>query len=420
MNIIHRMNNLHKPLPRHLQETLAQALRRFPVVVLTGARQTGKSTLIQRLLEPHREYYTLDDFEILERAQKEPGALVRSDKPMTFDEVQRRPELLMAVKREVDRNRKPGHFLLSGSANLSLLHRVTETLAGRAVYLALQPFTLSEKAGRGGVGRWDVLLDNPAKAAKEEKPSGRVDVDDLLIGGFPTVALEKDPTTRRAWLEGYIQTYLERDLRALSAVSDLADFRRLMRLAALRSGSVVNQTELARDAGLKQPTVHRYLNLLETSYLIQRIPAYAVNRTKRLIKTPKLYYGDTGLAAVIAGIHTKEALDRSNLTGALWETLVVNELMAWKETADPKPEILYWRTANGEEVDFVVEQNGKVFPLEVKAAEEARLADVKHLQLFLKEYGKAAPHGLLLYNGTKVEEIAERIWTVPFSVALGL
>ncbi len=414
------MNNLSKPLPRLLKGSLQKALKRFPVVVLTGARQTGKSTLIQQLLDPHREYHTLDDLDVLERAQKEPAALLRSGKPMTLDEVQRGPELLLAVKREVDKNRQAGRFLLSGSANLAMMGKVTESLAGRAVYLALHPFTLSEKEGHGGAGRWEELLDDPSKVAKDHKSSPFLRINDLFAGGFPPVALEKDRSTCRAWLDGYIQTYLERDLRALSAVSDLADFRRLMRLAALRSGKVINQNELARDSGLKQPTVHRYLNLLETSYIIQRIPAYAVNRTSRVIKTPKLYYVDTGLAAVIAGIHSAEDLEKANLTGHFWETLVVNDLTAWRESVDLKPEILHWRTTQNEEVDFVVEWDGKVFPIEVKSADKIKLDDVRHIQKFFKEYRKAVPHGLVLYNGSKIQEMADRVWAVPFSYALGL
>jgi hypothetical protein len=183
-------------------------------VVLTGARQTGKSTLIQRLLDPQREYHTLDDLDVLERAQKEPAALLRSGKPMTLDEVQRGPELLLAVKAEVDKDRQAGRFLLSGSANLALMSKVTESLAGRAVYLALHPFTLSEKNGRGGAGRWEELLNNPSHAAGETRPFPPVKMEDLLAGGFPPVALERDPSTAKAWLDGYIQTYLERDLRA--------------------------------------------------------------------------------------------------------------------------------------------------------------------------------------------------------------
>ena len=183
-------------------------------MVLTGARQTGKSTLIQRLLDPHREYHTLDDMDVLERAQKEPAALLRSGKPMTLDEVQRSPELLLAVKREVDRNRQAGRFLLSGSANLALMSKVTESLAGRAVYLALHPFTLSEKKGQGGAGRWEELLDNPSKSAKEFKSSQPIKIGDLFAGGFPPVALETDRSTSRAWLEGYVQTYLEINYRS--------------------------------------------------------------------------------------------------------------------------------------------------------------------------------------------------------------
>jgi hypothetical protein len=257
------------------------------VVVLTGARQTGKSTLIRELLTPHtREYLTLDDLDVLERAHEEPDALVAANKRMTIDEIQRSPNLLLAIKRSVDRDRRPGRFHLSGSANLALMQSVSETLAGRAVYLTLYPFTMAERAGFGAVGRWQALVNDPSQFEGTHPRFGQLD-ETLLQSGFPPAALSPNPAMRRTWLDGYVRTYLKRDLQALSAIGHLVDFRRLMRMAALRSSALVNQSDLARNAGLTQPTAHRYLNLLETSYLLHRLPAYAVNRTKRLIKTPQ-------------------------------------------------------------------------------------------------------------------------------------
>jgi len=206
----------------------------------------------------------------------------------------------------------------------------------------------------------------------------------------------------------------------LSAIGNLVDFRRLMRIVALRSATLVNQSEMARDAGLSQPTTHRYLNLLETSYLLHRLPAYAVNRTKRLIKAPRLFLCDTGLAAHLAGVEAVADMEHARLKGALLETLVLSNLLAWREGVTPKPEILYWRLASGAEVDFVIERAGKVVPVEVKATGRPRTSDIKHLRLFLDEYGKAAPHGVLLHRGDRAECIAERIWAVPLSAAFGL
>jgi predicted AAA+ superfamily ATPase len=420
MIIIHVVNSSSSPLPRYLTQEVIKALAAFPVVVLTGARQTGKSTLIRQLLPAgDRDYRTLDDIDVLERAQQEPDALVGSKGPITIDEIQRSPDLLLAIKRAVDQNRKPGRFLLSGSANLALYGRVSETLAGRAVYLTLYPFTTAERAGLGTVGQWDKVLDDPPQFEGTHPPFSRAG-EGLLQSGFPPAALVHTPVTQRTWLDGYVRTYLERDLQTLSSIENLVDFRRLMRVAALRSGSLINQSQIARDAGLAQPTAHRYLNLLEASYLLHRLPAYAVNRTKRVIKAPRLFFCDTGLAAYLAGIETLADLEKAGLTGAFLETLIFSDLLSWRETLTPRPEILYWRTASGAEVDFVIERAGKVVPIEVKAGGRPRAADIQHLRLFLEEYGKAAPHAVLLHTGQRCEQLADRIWAVPLSAALGL
>lgn len=419
MIIIHDMNNIHKPLPRYLTRQVVEALATFPVVVLTGARQTGKSTLIRELLPGSgRDYRTLDDIDVVERAQREPEALIGSPRPMTIDEIQRSPDLLLAIKRAVDRDRKPGRFLLSGSANLTLFGKVSETLAGRAVYLTLYPFTVAERAGLGTVGQWEKVLDDPSQFEGIHPSSRGGEV--LLRSGFPPAALAKTHSIQRAWLDGYVRTYLERDLQALSSIENLVDFRRLMRVAALRSASLINQSQLARDAGLAQPTAHRYLNLLEASYLLHRLPAYAVNRTKRVIKAPRLFFCDTGLAAYLAGIESGADLEKAGLAGAFLETLIFSDLLAWRETLTPRPEILYWRTASGAEVDFVIERGGKVVPMEVKASGQARTPDIRHLRLFLDEYGKAVPHAMLLHTGRRCERLADRIWAIPLTVALGL
>lgn len=254
--------------------------------------------------------------------------LVGGDEPVTLDEVQRAPELLHAVKLAVDQRRQPGQLLLTGSANLHLMRRVSESLAGRASYLTLWPMTRREQHRLGRCGQWeellrardaqwlDLLLTQPCPPEDWRALARR--------GGFPTPVLQLETDHDRAiWHEGYVSTYLERDLQKISSIAALPGFRRLMRAACLRLGQLVNQTELARDVEMPQPTVHRYLNLLETSYLLVRLPAYAVNRTKRLIKSPKLYWGDTGVAIHLAG--------GAELTGAHLENLVLTDLLAWRD-----------------------------------------------------------------------------------------
>jgi hypothetical protein len=199
---------------------------------------------------------------------------------------------------------------------------------------------------------------------------------------------------------------LERDLQDLSSVSSLVDFRRLMRVACLRIGNLVNQTEIGRDVGMPQPTVHRHLDLLETSYQLVRIPAFAVNRTKRLIKTPKLYWSDTGLAMHLAG--------EDEPRGAHLENLVLCDLLAWRDTSREQAEVLYWRTTTGDEVDFVIERKGQLLPVEVKAAARPRLTDVKSLRLFRTEYRDRTRAGLLLHTGSEVTWLADGILAAPW------
>lgn len=411
MDIIHAMNGLQKLLPRHVREPLTRRLEVMPAVVLGGARQTGKSTLAKQVGGAGRRFLSLDDLDVLDAARRDPELLLAGDAPVTLDEVQREPEVLRAVKREIDRDRQPGRFLLTGSANLLLMQRVSETLAGRASYLTLWPMTRRERLGRGRCGLWEELLARPEKewiellsAQPDDAPDWR---EQARIGGYPTPAVEmQGDDERRIWFDGYARTYLERDLQALSSISALPDFRRLMRAAALRTGQLVNQTDLGRDVSLSQPTVHRYLNLLEASYLIVRLPAYAVNRTKRLVKSPKLYWADPGLAGFLSGIAEPD--------GTYLETLVLNDLLVWRDARLGSAELHYWRTGGGEEVDFVIEDGDQLLPIEVKAAARVRLRDTRHLRTFRNEYGERTRSGLLLHTGTDMEWLAPDVLAVPW------
>jgi predicted AAA+ superfamily ATPase len=402
---------MDKALPRLAATALAARLRVMPAVVVTGARQTGKSTLSVALSPGKRRYFSLDDLDVQELARRDPAALLEGSQPVTLDEVQREPDLLSAVKRAIDRKRTPGQFLLTGSANLSMMQGVSESLAGRASYLTLWPMTRREQKGEGRCGLWDELLssDDDNWDSLLSKGSGKAEDWQALAsrGGFPTPALRLDSNADRAiWFDGYVRTYLERDLQALSSISALPDFRRLMRAACLRIGQLINQTELGRDVALPQPTVHRYMNLLETSYLLVRLPAYAVNRTKRLIKAPKLYWGDTGVALHLSGLDAPQ--------GAHLENVILNDILAWRDSRLETADVMYWRTATGEEVDFVVEAEGKLLPIEVKSSPRPRLGDAKHLLSFRAEYGKKSRAGLLLHTGSQMEWLAPGILAAPW------
>jgi predicted AAA+ superfamily ATPase len=271
--------------------------------------------------------------------------------------------------------------------------------------------TRREQQGLGRCGVWEDLLSTRDDAWLEllaAQPQAREDWRALARrGGFPTAAVHLDTADERAvWFDGYVRTYLERDLQTLSSIAGLPDFRRLMRAACLRLGQLVNQTELGRDAALPQPTVHRYLNLLETSYLLVRLPAYAVNRTKRLIKSPKVYWGDTGVA-----LHLSGEFDPG---GAHLENLVLQDLLVWRDARLQRAEIYYWRTAIGEEVDFVIETGGRLLPIEVKAIGRPGLRDAANLRTFRAEYGKKARAGLLLHTGTTLEWLTPDVLAAPW------
>ncbi|HMN44182.1 MAG TPA: ATP-binding protein [Povalibacter sp.] len=402
-------------LSRALTSRIEQALGLFPVVVVTGSRQTGKSTLV-REAEPFagRPYVTLDTALNREIAVAEPGTFLGNHPGVvTIDEVQRVPELLLSIKERVDAERVNGRFLLTGSANLLLLHTVSESLAGRARYLTLWPMTRREQLGLARCGIWSELLERPAAdwptlIAEQTVPA---EAWQTLAsrGGYPAPALlnptqAADPD-RAELFAGYAQTYLERDLRDLAAVDSLVDFQRLMRAVCLRLGAIVNQADIARDTGIPRTTVQRYLNLLEVSYQLVRLEPYSVNRSKRLVKSPKVYWSDTGLALHLSGAQP---------TGAHLENIVCTDLLAWRELDTARPSILFWRTAAGDEVDFLIERNGKLLAIEVKATTNPGYNDSKGLRLFLEEYGTDALGGLLLHGGEETFWISERVLATPW------
>jgi predicted AAA+ superfamily ATPase len=391
---------------------LDRALEAFPVVVVTGARQTGKSTLVRELLaDDDRLYVTLDDIDVRDQADRAPDSLLGRAPRMTLDEVQRSPDLLLAVKRAVDERRTPGRFILTGSANLLLMERVSESLAGRAAYLNLRPMTRREQTGLATTGMWDPLFDEPVAEWRgvflDEVLEAESWLDLARRGGYPVPALHmRKPDERQLWFDGYQRIYLERDLRQLAAVEHLADFARLMRAVCLRLGNLLNQADLARDVGLPPSTAKRYMNLMETTFQLTRLEAYAVNRTKRLVKSPKVYWSDTGLAMWISG--------EDEPRGAHLENLVLNDLLAWSDARADGSRVLYWRTDKGAEVDFVIERGGRLLAVEVKSGPRVSYADTDSLRLFAKEYEDLVDGALVLYSGEDVFWISDGILALPW------
>lgn len=406
-------------LPRAAAPLLARALRTMRIVAVTGPRQAGKSTFVE--FHPDlegRPYLSLDEPSVLRRARENPAAFVRSETRMTIDEVQREPDLILAIKAVVDRQRPPmrGQFVLTGSANLLMMKRIGDSLAGRAHYLRLWPMTRGEQLGLGTTGAWDVFFEQDVQRWLDVIRAGKAEPANWRTysarGGFPEITAAADelsPEDRALWFDGYITNYLERDLRDLAAVADLADFQRVMQAAALRIGNLLNQSELGRDVRLPAMTVHRYLNLLETSYQIVRLQPYAVNRTKRLIKTPKLYWNDAGLA-----LHLGHAGADGEPSGAHFENMVLCDLLAWRDVQTPRSEITYWRTASGYEVDFVIERRRQLVGIEVKAGAHPAMRDIQGLRAFLDEHPGSARGGVVLHGGDESYWLDEKVVAVPW------
>ena len=401
---------------RDIAGSVFLALENMPVVVLTGMRQTGKTTFLrsQGGME-NRAFLSFDDFAQREAARADPDGFLRRETPVTIDEAQKCPEIFDALKRSVDLDRTPGRFLLSGSANFSILESITESLAGRSVYLDLCPFNRREL--HEATGREPFLkrfFENPNLRLKGDLPA--IAPRDVLQGGMPTVCLGqvKDP---EIWFRGYEQTYLERDVRELSRVGDLTALRTLLRLIALRTGQLRSPTQLGRDAKLNAVTVSRYLSLFEASFLIHRVPPYLSNRSSRLIKSPKVYMTDAGLAAHLAGVDRSASLSGDPLYGPLFETYVAQNLRSilnsrWQGTA-----LHFWMVQGRHEVDFVIDAGRSCLALELKSAARWRKRDLSGLEAFLA----ATPHcraAVLCHNGPDAVRLGERLWALPAAIVL--
>jgi uncharacterized protein len=406
-------------VPRWITPSLQEALADASVLVLTGARQVGKSTLLlnEKPFSDFR-FLSMDDFDVLRQANEQPEALWAGTDRVILDEVQKAPNLLSAVKQVVDQAPGRMKFVLSGSANLMLMKQVSESLAGRAIYHVLDPLTLGEINQSAPPDLiQNILAGNWPKEGN--LPAPLPDILPIIQRGLmpALLRLNSAPSWVR-WWDGYVATYLERDLRQVSQIDALVDFRRMMDLLALRAGQTLNQSDLARDAGLSQPTAHRYINLLETTHLFERVPTYASNRTTRMLKAPKAYWNDTGLAVFLAGYFHEEELRKARELGNFFESFIYHHLRVLAQLMTPPARLFNWRTQAGQEVDFVLEYGRKVLAIEVKQTSRPGYGDTNGLKAFLADHPDAVG-GLLLHAGTETRWLGERIMAVPWTMVTG-
>ncbi len=398
---------------RELVGTIERALRDMPVVVVTGMRQAGKSTLL--LSDPRlnsRNYLNLDDYPVMRSIQENPDAVLKALHEVTIDEAQRAGELFVAVKRAVDRERRPGRFLLSGSANPALLKGVSESLAGRAIYFELPPMSRREVCKQTKYPPFlvEFLREPELPARKKTQP---LQDAEILKGGLPPVVLGEigDPNT---WFTGYEQTYLERDLRDIAAVENILGFRDLLKLAALRNAQILNIASLARDASLEPKTAARYLGWMEATYIIRRVQPFLRNKTSRVKKSPKLYISDSGLAC-----HLADCADLGDdpMRGALYENYVFQNISAIAYNHIPPGRIYYWQTQAGREVDFVVEIGRDMLAIEVKSGENWSRRDLAGLKEFLSATPRCKA-AIIAYNGKDAIRLDDRLWAIPLGLLL--
>lgn len=410
--------------PRHVEPLITEALADTPVVLLNGARQTGKSTLAQAVARAQgRRYLTLDDRVTLAAARADPTGFVASLEPMVvIDEVQRAPELLLDIKASIDRERRPGRFLLTGSADVLLLPQVADSLAGRMEVLTLWPLSSAEIAGNAGFNRADALFDAPF-AVFTAPPCERATLADTLArGGFPDAVSRATPRRRGAWFDAYVETLMQRDVRELAQIDQLSQVPPLLQLLAIRSASQLNLAELSRSLALPQTTLRRYFTLLQTLFLVHLVPAWARNPGKRLVKTPKVVLCDSGLTCALGGVGGVRGLEPAalaaapGLPGGLVETWVANELVRHLAFSTRGLSLWHYRTQAGAEVDFLLEdRQGALVGIEVKASASIDERDFKGLKHLQDTEPEAFRRGIVLYGGREVVAFSERLLALPLS-----
>jgi predicted AAA+ superfamily ATPase len=404
-------------LSRNSAPRLRRLLAERPAVFLHGARQVGKTTLARALAESGGSgfrYVTFDDLTALAAAQADPEGFLAGfgDGPLVFDEVQRVPGLFLPLKAAVDRDRRPGRFLLTGSANLLVLPRLSDALVGRMAVVTLWPLSQGE-TGRVIEGFVDALFGDgvPTLAPATDGPSI---VERVLRGGFPeAVALASD-RSRDDWCEAYVTTLLSRDIRDLAQIEGLAALPRLLALVAARPMALLNRAELARSSGIPQSTLQRYLALLEAVFLVRMLPPWHANLGKRLVKSPKLLLTDSGLAAHLMGLDAARVTSDRVLFGGLLESFVANELTKQLGWSDAGATLHHLRSHGGEEVDFVLEtRSGRLAGIEVKSAATVSSHDFRGLRTLAEWAGPRFHRGIVLHAGTDVVPFGERLFAMP-------
>ena len=398
---------------RSLEPIVERAAREFPAVVLTGPRQSGKTTLLQHVFGRQHRYVSLDLPDVRAAAAEDPrGFLELYPPPVIFDEVQHAPHLLPYIKTKVDahRNRK-GQYLLTGSQNLLLAEKITESLAGRAAMLRLFPLSRREAEGRPNAS---LAWERKGVVSSSGSHGFGALWQSFIRGGYPELAIQPDRDAF-LWHGSYIQTYLERDVRTVRQVGDLTQYQNFLRVLAARSAQLLNLTDVARDLGVAVNTAKAWLSVLEATYQVVVVRPYFANVGKRLVKTPKVYFTDVGTLCYLAGLKDPEHAAAGPMGGAIFETAVLAEIVRSLTHRGMDPRVYFWRTLAGTEVDFVVETDVGLVPIEVKLSGTPRPAMAASVKSFQRDLADAAVPGYVVHPGTIQLPLASGVTALPFA-----
>ena len=381
-------------LERHLTPALRRAAAAYPVVTLTGPRQSGKTTLVRAEFGDHL-YVSLEAPDVRMRALEDPRSLLAQSDRMIIDEIQRAPDLLSYIQVLVDEDRRAGRFIVTGSHNLLLMKSVAQTLAGRTAVLTLHPLSLAELRGKENIDAANLdRIDATGWAAPNES------LWETLVTGFYPYIHDRQVDAGN-WLADYFRTYVERDLREVERVSDLPTFENFVRLAAARTGQELNLSALANDVGVTQQTVRRWLNALQVGYLVTTLPPHFVSYRKRIRKRPRLHFLDSGLACYLLGIRDAGTLERHPLRGSIFESFVVAELVKHITALRHDAPLYHWRDATGHEIDVLIDAGDRLIPVEVKSAATIAATACDTINWWTSLPGNPNQGGVLVHGGDR-------------------